>query len=49
MKGSQYHEEAWIYRYVRQARLVAGADEVHKMVLDRAFRADGMDLWQWGC
>lgn len=25
----------WIYRYARQARLVDGADEVHKMVLDR--------------
>ena len=23
----------WIYRYARQARLVDGADEVHKMVL----------------
>ena len=25
----------WIYRYARQARLVDGADEVHKMVLNR--------------
>ena len=39
----------WIYRYARQARLVDGADEVHKMVLARAFRADGLDFWQWGC
>ena len=26
----------WIYRYARQARLVDGADEVHRMVLNRA-------------
>ena len=36
----------WIYRYARQARLVDGADEVHKMVLARAFREDGLDFWQ---
>ena len=28
----------WIYRYARQARLVDGADEVHKMVLARHMR-----------
>jgi len=38
----------WIYRYARQARLVDGADEVHKMVLARAYEADGMDYWHWG-
>ena len=38
----------WIYRYARQARLVDGADEVHKMVLARAYAAEGMDYWQWG-
>lgn len=38
----------WIYRYARQARLVDGADEVHKMVLARAYAAEGMDYWRWG-
>jgi acyl-CoA dehydrogenase len=37
----------WIYRYARQARLVDGADEVHKMVLDRALAAEGRDFWRW--
>ena len=37
----------WIYRYARQARLVDGADEVHKMVLSRAFAAQGGDFWSW--
>jgi acyl-CoA dehydrogenase len=27
----------WIYRYARQARLVDGASEVHKMVLRAVF------------
>ena len=30
----------WIYRYARQARLVDGADEVHKMVLNRHLDAE---------
>jgi len=38
----------WIYRYARQARLVDGADEVHKMVLARFYREEGMDFWNWG-
>jgi acyl-CoA dehydrogenase len=38
----------WMYRYARQARLVDGASEVHKMVLARALMADGMDFWAWG-
>ena len=38
----------WIYRYARQARLVDGADEVHKMVLARAYAAEGAGLWRWG-
>ena len=38
----------WIYRYARQARLVDGADEVHKMVLARHYAQDGSDYWQWG-
>jgi len=37
----------WIYRYARQARLVDGADEVHKMVLHRNLEADGDDFWKW--
>ncbi len=31
----------WIYRYARQARLVDGADEVHKMVLSRHLQEEG--------
>jgi acyl-CoA dehydrogenase len=38
----------WIYRYARQARLVDGADEVHKMVLARQYAQDGIDFWTWG-
>ena len=38
----------WIYRYARQARLVDGADEVHKMVLARLYQQAGDDFWQWG-
>ncbi|MCB1462210.1 MAG: acyl-CoA dehydrogenase family protein [Nitratireductor sp.] len=37
----------WIYRYARQARLVDGADEVHKMVLDRHLSEEGRQFWQW--
>lgn len=37
----------WIYRYARQARLVDGADEVHKMVLNRFLEAEGNDFWKW--
>ena len=37
----------WIYRYARQARLVDGADEVHKMVLNRNLEAEGNDFWKW--
>lgn len=38
----------WIYRYARQARLVDGADEVHKMVLAQAYAKEGGMLWRWG-
>jgi acyl-CoA dehydrogenase len=38
----------WIYRYARQARLVDGASEVHKMVLARFFLDRGRDFWRWG-
>jgi acyl-CoA dehydrogenase len=37
----------WIYRYARQARLVDGADEVHKMVLNRFLAEEGADFWHW--
>lgn len=37
----------WIYRYARQARLVDGADEVHKMVLHRNIENEGRDFWTW--
>lgn len=37
----------WIYRYARQARLVDGADEVHRMVLNRILTEEGRDFWQW--
>jgi acyl-CoA dehydrogenase len=37
----------WIYRYARQARLVDGASEVHKMVLARNYLAEGNEFWSW--
>src|SRR6185312_4662582 len=37
----------WIYRYARQARLVDGADEVHKMVLNRFLDKEGSGFWHW--
>ncbi len=37
----------WIYRYARQARLVDGADEVHKMVLHRSVEKEGREFWKW--
>jgi len=37
----------WIYRYARQARLVDGADEVHKMVLSRFLDKEGSGFWTW--
>jgi acyl-CoA dehydrogenase len=37
----------WIYRYARQARLVDGADEVHRMVLNRFLTDEGRDFWTW--
>jgi len=38
----------WIYRYARQARLVDGASEVHRMVLYRFLMKEGRDFWHWG-
>lgn len=37
----------WIYRYARQARLVDGADEVHKMVLNNHLVKEDRDFWKW--
>jgi acyl-CoA dehydrogenase len=38
----------WIYRYARQARLVDGASEVHKMVLSKNLLTLGPEFWSWG-
>jgi acyl-CoA dehydrogenase len=38
----------WIYRYARQARLVDGASEVHRMVLARFYINERSDFWSWG-
>jgi acyl-CoA dehydrogenase len=37
----------WIYRYARQARLVDGADEVHKMILNRHLSEQGAEFYRW--
>jgi acyl-CoA dehydrogenase len=37
----------WMYRYARQARLVDGASEVHKMVLARFLADEGTEFWGW--
>ena len=37
----------WMYRYARQARLVDGASEVHKMVLARLYMEEEHDFWSW--
>lgn len=37
----------WMYRYARQARLVDGASEVHKMVLAKAFIKERQEFWNW--
>ena len=37
----------WMYRYARQARLVDGASEIHKMVLSRFLLTEGVDFWRW--
>ncbi|MBK1658953.1 acyl-CoA dehydrogenase family protein [Paracraurococcus ruber] len=38
----------WMYRYARQARLVDGASEVHRMVLTNFLRRQGKDFFSWG-
>jgi acyl-CoA dehydrogenase len=37
----------WMYRYARQARLVDGASEVHRMVLARYLVEEGDAFWSW--
>ncbi|MEH3147601.1 MAG: acyl-CoA dehydrogenase family protein [Methylobacterium frigidaeris] len=37
----------WIYRYARQARLVDGADEVHRMIINRELQAEGEAFFSW--
>jgi len=37
----------WMYRYARQARLVDGSSEVHRMVLSRAFLERRSAFWRW--
>lgn len=37
----------WIYRYARQARLVDGADEVHRMVINGTLAREGRDFFRW--
>ena len=37
----------WVYRYARQARLVDGASEIHKMVLSRSYLADETEFFRW--
>jgi acyl-CoA dehydrogenase len=37
----------WMYRYARQARLVDGASEVHRMVLSRYLKQEGDAFWSW--
>ncbi len=38
----------WMYRYARQARLVDGASEVHRMVIANHLRREGCDFFAWG-
>ncbi len=38
----------WMYRYARQARLVDGASEVHRMVLANTLRREGTAFFAWG-
>ncbi|MCP3689511.1 MAG: acyl-CoA dehydrogenase, partial [Gammaproteobacteria bacterium] len=37
----------WMYRYARQARLVDGASEVHRMVMSRFLVEEGDQYWSW--
>jgi len=40
-------DQEWMYRYARQARLVDGASEVHKMVLARFLAQERTEFWAW--
>jgi len=49
--GTGYSKDTpveWMYRYARQARLVDGASEVHRMVLAQHLRREGRDFFHWG-
>jgi acyl-CoA dehydrogenase len=37
-----------MYRYARQARLVDGASEVHRMVLANLLKREGAGFFAWG-
>jgi len=37
----------WMYRYARQARLVDGASEVHRMVIARHLLHEGREFFRW--
>jgi acyl-CoA dehydrogenase len=37
----------WMYRYARQARLVDGASEVHRMVVARTLLEPQSAMWDW--
>ncbi len=37
----------WMYRYARQARLVDGASEVHRMLVARRLLAEGRNFFAW--
>lgn len=50
MGGKGYSKDTpleWMYRYARQARLVDGASEVHRMVVARALLADPRGFYRW--
>lgn len=51
LRGAQGYSKdtplEWMYRYARQARLVDGASETHKMVLARYLLSEGHGFWSW--
>ena len=51
LRGAQGYSKdtplEWMYRYARQARLVDGASETHKMVLARYLLSEGHSFWSW--
>ena len=51
MGGKGYSTDTpleWMYRYARQARLVDGASEVHRMVVAKTFLDQGPSMFAWG-